>query len=193
MFDLPIAITIGDKQFPIRNKGDYRMVLDCFSALNDIELDEKARTIACLLIFYDGMKSANDLNKLGDLETAVKEMFNFFELNQQNVGAKSKHKLVDWEKDEQLIVSAVNNVAKQEVRAVPYMHWWTFMGYYSAIGECPLSTIIGIRDKIAKGKKLEKHEKEYRKSNPQYFNWDFRTEEEKQADKLVAELWNKGN
>ena len=193
MFDLPIAITIGDKQFPIRNKGDYRMVLDCFSALNDIELDEKSRAIACLLIFYDGMKSASDLDKLGDLETAIKEMFNFFEMNQQAVGAKSNHKLVDWEKDEQLIVSAINNVAKTEVRSLPYLHWWTFMGYYSAIGECPLSTIIGIRDKIAKGKKLEKHEKEYRKSNPQYFNWDFRTEEEKQADKLVAELWNKGN
>ena len=193
MFDLPIAITIGDKQFPIRNKGDYRMVLDCFATLNDMELDEKARTIACLIIFYDGMNSADDLYVLGDIETAIKGMFSFFELNSQSIGAKAKHKLVDWEKDEQLIVSAINNTAKMEVRAVPYMHWWTFMGYYSSIGECPLSTIIGIRDKIARGKKLEKYEKEYRKNNPQYFNWDYRTEEEKEADRLVAELWNKGN
>ena len=193
MFDLPIAITIGDKQFPIRNKGDYRMVLDCFATLNDMELDEKSRTIACLIIFYDGMKSEDDLYSLGDLEAAIKGMFSFFELNNQSIGAKSKHKLVDWEKDEQLIVSAINNTAKMEVRAVPYMHWWTFMGYYSAIGECPLATIIGIRDKIARGKKLEKYEKEYRKNNPQYFNWDYRTEEEKEADRLVAELWNKGN
>ena len=192
MFELPIAITIGNKQFPIRNKGDYRMVLDCFATLNDTELDEKSRAIACLIIFYDGMRSEEDLVNLGNIDEALKAMFDFFDLNRQDVGAKSQHKLIDWEKDEQLIVSAINNVAKTEVRALPYLHWWTFMGYYSAIGESPLSTIIGIRDKIAKGKKLEKYEKEYRKNNPQYFNWDFRTEEQKEADRLVAELWNKG-
>ena len=67
------------------------------------------------------------------------------------------------------------------------------MGYYTAIGECPLSTVIHIRDKIVTGKKLEKYERNFRNSNPQYFTWNSKTIEEKEADRLVRELWNAGD
>ena len=100
-------------------------------------------------------------------------------------------KTIDWEKDSQLISSAVNKVAGQEVRAVEYMHWWTFMGYFNAIGESALSTVVGIRNKIAKGKKLEKYEMEFRRDNPQYFIWDMRTIQQKEEDELINQLWNK--
>ena len=67
------------------------------------------------------------------------------------------------------------------------------MGYYSAIGKCPLSTILNIRDKIVKGKKLEKEERTFRQENPQYFVWNKNTVEEEEADRLVKELWNSGD
>ena len=103
------------------------------------------------------------------------------------------YKLIDWQRDELLIVSAINNVANKEVRAEKYIHWWTFMSYYTAIGNCTLSHIVSIRDKIARHKKLEKHEREFRVENPQYFNWDNRLIDQKEADELVHELWNKGD
>ena len=52
MYNIPTSITIQDKSFGIRNKGDYRVVLDCFSALNDTELTDQERMIAALIIFY---------------------------------------------------------------------------------------------------------------------------------------------
>ena len=66
------------------------------------------------------------------------------------------------------------------------------MGYYSAIGNCPLTTIISIRDKMIRNQKLEKYEKEFRRNNPQYFVWNSRTIEQQEADKLARELWNNG-
>ena len=64
------------------------------------------------------------------------------------------------------------------------MHWWTFISYYMGIGEGGLATVVSIRDKIIKGKKLEKYEKEFKQHNPQYFKWReaVKTEEEKEND-----------
>ena len=64
------------------------------------------------------------------------------------------------------------------------------MGYYLAIGECPLSTVVSIRDKLVRGKKLEKWEREFQLNNPDYFKWDFKSVEEKEAESLIRELWN---
>lgn len=167
------------------------MVLDCFKALQDAELNPKERVFCSLLIFYEDINSIADINKFPDLEVAVKEMYNFFNCGKdQSVGKHMKHRLIDWEKDSQMICSAINKVANKEVRAEPYIHWWTFMGYYSAIGECPLNTIIGIRDKLMKGKKLEKFEKEFKRENPEYFVWNSTSVEATEADKLARELWN---
>lgn len=191
MYNLPVSVTIGDEEFSIRNNGDYRMVLDCFSALEDVDLAPQERLCAALIIFYNNVHDIDELDKLGDIQEAVKQMYNFFNCNRpEGVGKTSHHKLIDWESDSQLICSAVNKVANTEVRALPYLHWWTFMGYYSAIGECPLNTIIGIRNKLMKGKKLEKFEKEFKRENPEYFVWNSTSVEATEADKLARELWN---
>lgn len=192
MYSIPTSVDIDGKEYKIRNNGDYRMVLDCFSALNDTELNTEERLFASLVIFYEDMDeySMESLN----LEVAVNKMFDFFNCGSIDQNAKKvPYKLLDWDKDSQLICSAVNKVANTEIRLVPYMHWWTFMGYYSAVGECLLSTILTIRDKIMKGKKLEKYEREFRRDNPQYFVWNSKTLEQEEADKLIAEMWNSGD
>ncbi len=193
MYELPITISIEGTVYAIRNNGDYRMVLDCFSALNDVELTEQERILTSLSIFYPIFDDAETLFNISEEEIVelTNKMFNFFNCNQKNPGAKTEMKLIDWDGDEQLISSGINNVAKTEIRSVEYCHWWTFMGYYCAIGESPLSTVVGIRNKIAKGKKLEKYEQEFRRDNPQYFIWDSRTLKQKEDDALLQELWNK--
>ena len=193
MFELPTTIRLGGKEFPIRNNGDYRMVLDCFVALQDTELDEQSRTFTCLIIFYNDINSTEDLNKLPDINEAISKMYDFFNCGKPDVGRSLNYNILDWEKDEQIIASAINNVAQTEVRALPYLHWWTFMGYYSAIGESQLATILSIREKIVKGKPLEKYEKEYRRDNPGYFNRDYRSAEQINLEEEIKNIWNKGN
>ena len=195
MYTIPTSVDIGGREWHIRNDGDYRTILDCFSALGDADLDMQERLIASLLIFYDDLSDIDDLILFGEnLEDAVKEMYIFFNCGNrtESVGTKTNYKLIDWEQDEQLICSAVNKVAGKEIRFEPYIHWWTFMGYYTAVGESPISTIISIRDKIIRGKKLEKHEREFRRDNPQYFVWNAKSVEKAEADKLVRNLWNSG-
>ena len=191
MYEIPTTITVGSTEYQIRNKGDYRMVLDCFSALQDASLNSNERLFCSLIIFYEDINCIADINKFEDLEEAATKMFDFFNCGRsQSVGKKMNHKLIDWEQDSQIICSAINKVANKEVRAEPYIHWWTFMGYYSAVGESLLSTIVSIRDKIVRGKKLEKHERTFRQENPEYFVWNTNNIDD-EAEELFNELWNK--
>jgi hypothetical protein len=65
------------------------------------------------------------------------------------------------------------------------------MGYYCSIGESTLATVVAIRDKILKGKKLEKWERQFRSENPQYFNWNYKSAEDVEAEEWLKEVWNK--
>lgn len=193
MYELPTTVTINEQVYAIRNRGDYRMVLDCFQVLNDIELSETERILAFLIIFYEDFNDLESVLSLDEdlLSDLIDNAFLFFNCGQKNAPAETNYKTIDWEGDAQLISSAVNNVAGREIRAESYLHWWTFMGYFNAVGESALSTVVGIRSKIAKGKKLEKYEQEFRSENPQYFNWDMRTLKQKEEDELLNQLWNK--
>lgn len=195
MYELPLSIFVEDEEYKIRNGGDYRMVLDCLEALEDMNLKPLERIYSGLIIFYEDFDSVDDIVKLSDdiVNKLIEKMFLFFNLNEESdTPQKEKPKLVDWQTDETLIISAINNVAGKEIRLEPFIHWWTFIGYYMAIGECSLSTVVGIRDKIAKGKKLEKYEKEFRANNPKYFTIDLRSKTQRANDEWARAVWNEG-
>lgn len=194
-YSIPTEVKINDKTFKIRNKGDYRVVLDCFAVLDDPELDKSERLLGCLFIFYENFSNLVDIEQLtpDELEIAASEMYKFFNCgSDESSSPKHNYKLIDWDGDSQLICSAINKVAKDEIRSIPYLHWWTFMGYYISVGESVLSTVIGIRDKLISNKKLEKWENQFRSENPQYFKWSMRTAEQIAADEYVKNLWNSG-
>ena len=194
MYSLQTSVKIGQASFEIRNKGDFRMVLDCFAALNDDELTAEEQMYSALIIFYEKITCVEDLlvyRKL--LVPLYHEMMKFFNEGEAETRSNTGgYKLIDWEKDSNLIISAVNNVAKTEIRALEYLHWWTFMGYYMAIGECTLSTIISLRYKKAHGDKLEKYEKKFISENPQYFDIDLRSAGQREADDYIRKLWGGG-
>ena len=192
MYEIPTTIEIDNRVFPIRCRGDYRMVLDCFVCLNDTDLTEQERMLASLIIFYEDFNDITDISAEDNstIQKLIKAMYNFFECGENPVHA-TPFKVIDWNKDSQIIASAVNKVANVEVRSVEYLHWWTFMGYFSEVGESVLATVVSIRNKIKRGKKLEKHEKEFMHNNPHYFNWDSRTLEQKQDDDDILAMWNK--
>ena len=68
---------------------------------------------------------------------------------------------MDWEQDERILFPAINSAAGKEVRALDYLHWWTFMGYFMEIRESTYAQVLQLRQKRAKGKKLEKWELEF--------------------------------
>lgn len=193
MYELPTSVSVNDKEFHIRNNGDFRMVLDCFNALGDEELGEDYRVLASLIIFYNELNSLDDCMEYSDyLEELTTKMYWFFNCGQkESPGAQTSKILIDWDGDSQIICAAINNVANVEIRALPYLHWWTFMGYYLSIGESVLATVVSIRNKIVTHKKLEKWEKEFKRDNPEYFIWRSSSVDDREAEKLIKELWNK--
>ena len=211
MYDIPTCVEVNGQSYAIRNQGDYRMVLDCFVALNDNELDIQSKIFSALIIFYeyfsndipDDIEDENVrfeicMKRLDELDTdtleqLVKQMYKFFNCGEDySEDTKKAPKLIDWKEDSQLICSAINKVSGQEIRSVPYMHWWTFMGYYLAIGESPLANIVSIRHKIATGEKLEKYERKFQAENPQYFK-NINNEVDKEYEEFIKSVWNKGS
>ena len=189
-YGLPTSIEINGTEYAITERGDFRMVLDCFSLLNDEEIPKGIRIADCLKIFLEDVNSDEDVLQI-NVEEAVEKMFSFFNCNQLEVGTKANLKLLDWEQDSQLVCAAINNVAQTEIRSEPYLHWWTFMGYYISVGESVLATVISLREKRKTGKKLEKHEQEFIRNNPQYFTTKKEIEEQQADEEWLASVWNK--
>ena len=190
MYELPVTVSINGIEYNIRDKADYRTILGVIDLCQDPDLTPEEQTMSALIVFYEDINNVDDIFEVfGEhLQEAGEQMMRFIGLNDDDpIKPTSKLKLIDWQQDETLIVSAINNVAKTEIRALPYLHWFTFVGYYMAIGESSLATVVSIRNKVAKGKKLENYEKEFKRNNPQYFHW--RREEAENAN-LLNSVWN---
>lgn len=156
-WSLPYSVSIDGKEHSIRNKCDYRIVLDAIRALNDDDLTIEEKINCALFIFYE------NISEIEDFETATKEMFRIINGGEQTDGNQDqKPSLMDWEHDFQQIAPPISRVLGYDVRTPDkYTHWYSFLGGYMEIGECTFSTIVSIRSKRSKGKKLEKWEEEY--------------------------------
>jgi len=155
---LPKTLNVGGTEYKIRS--DYRDIFRIVSAFNDPELSDREKVYVCLKQVY------LDFEKIPKhfYETAYETAVSFIECNMPD--DRPSPKLINWEKDEQLVFPAVNKVAGYEVRSVPYLHWWTFLGYFQGIDrDDTWGFILGIRQKRAKLKKLEKHEQEFYNAN----------------------------
>jgi hypothetical protein len=160
MWSLPIAVEIDGKEYAIRNKCDFRVVLDVISALNDEELEMEQRVQCALFIFYE------DLTELTDVQKAVAEMLKIINLGKEETDEEHKPKLMDWEHDYPQLAPAISRVLGYSVRqATTFTHWYDFIGAYMEIGDCTFANIISIRNKRMKGKKLEDWEQEFYREN----------------------------
>ena len=170
-WNLPISVEIDGTEYPIRNKCDYRVVLDVIKALNDEDLDMQYRIQCALFIFY-GNDELNTQEKVlkafrtkENTQTAIDEMTKIISLGEEKE-QDDKPPIMDWEHDFQQIAPPISRVLGYSVRdANHYTHWWDFIGAYMEIGECTFSNIISIRSKKQKGKKLETWEQEFYREN----------------------------
>lgn len=161
-WDLPIQVQIGDKTFDIRNKCDYRVVLDVMSALNDDDLRPEQKIEVALRIFYQDFFELEDIARI-DFQNAVSEMMTIINCgdNAEEPIQKNKPRLMDWEQDFKWIAPPVSRILGYDVRSPQFTHWYTFIGAYMEIGDCTFNTIVTIRSKRAKGERLEKWELNY--------------------------------
>lgn len=164
---LPKALIVGNKSYRIRS--DYRAVLDILIAMNDPEIfspemtdEEKQfeKIMTMLQILYIDF----DLIPEKYYQEALDKACEFIDCGIKDEG-KQKPQLIDWNQDSPIIVPAINKIYGKDIRSLKYMHWWTFLGLYMEIGESTLSTVVSIRNKKNRGKKLDEWEMEFLKSN----------------------------
>ena len=150
---LPKSLDVGGKRYGINS--DFRIVLNLFEVLQLDELTDLEKAYITVNVLYT--EEIPDK----DFEEAVKKAYWFCDGGDMPKSQPSKVKTLDWKHDESVIFPAINKAAGCEVRTLPYLHWWSFLGYFGEIGEGLFSTVMNIRLKRAEGKKLEKYEKDF--------------------------------
>lgn len=155
-WELPKEAVIGGKTYHLHT--DYREILEIFSYLQDEANPEFLRMLIALALFFEEEVPDPDIP-----EAAA--YFRWFVNCGQEEPKDPGPQLLSWEQDAQDIVADVNKVAGREIRELPYVHWWTFLSWFHGIGEGNLSTLVSIRDKLRRGKKLESWEQEYYRRN----------------------------
>ena len=138
--------------------ADFRDVLEILQYLQDPSLPEFIRWQVALGLFYrqevDPRHSRQAMEYLAWFLTGGCQEEN-----------RPGPKLLDWQQDAGAIISDVNRISGQEIRALPFLHWWTFLSWFHGIGEGQVSALVSIRDKLRRGKKLEGWEKEFYSAN----------------------------
>lgn len=156
-FSLPTTLTVGDREWEIRT--DFRDVLNVLSAFDDPNLESQEKVYVCLLVMY------RDFDEMPEslYSEALEAVMGFIDYNS---GDKSHGpRTMDWEQDAPILFPAVNKVAGCEVRSMEYLHWWTFMGFFMEIQEGVYSTVLSLRSKKNRHKKMEKWEREWWQEN----------------------------
>jgi hypothetical protein len=96
---------------------------------------------------------------------------------------------MDWEQDFQWIVAPVNRVLGRDVREDAPLHWWSFLSAYYEIGDCTFAQIVRIRDMQARGKPMDKADKEWARRNADLIHLKNKYSE---ADDELLAAWTKG-
>ena len=156
---LPTTVDVNGTTYPIQS--DYRAILDILVALTDRELDERDRAEAALTIFYPDF----DEMPVSDYQEALNQCFRFIDHGQENREKRKQPEIMSWAQDFDLYIAPINRIAGCEIRALEYLHWYTFLSYYQEIGDCLFAHVVSIRDKKAVGKPLDKQEREFYRRN----------------------------
>jgi len=154
LWSLPESLPVGGLEQPIR--ADFRQVLQVLMCLEDERLPLFARWRKALRLFY--------LNPIAPehRQEAMEQLCGFISCYGK---PQPGPRLMSWSHDAQLIAAQVNQVAGCEVRQTEFLHWWTFLGYFHAIGPGPFAQVVAIREKRRTGKPLDQAEQEFYSKN----------------------------
>ena len=160
IWTLPTSVVLPSGSYAVN--ADFRDVLGVIQQLENPEGALEERIYIALRLFYEDFFSIPK----GEMEQAAVEMMTFLNCGEPvDPNDPPAPRLLDWEQDGPLIVSDVNKVAGCEIRSLEFLHWWSFISCFRSIGEGALASVVAIRDKLRRGKKLEGWEKEYYRKN----------------------------
>ena len=174
-WSLPTCAQIAGKTY--RLHCDFRDILELMTYLQDASLPEAFRWHIALALFYEPEVPPEDF-------TEAAEYLSEFLCGGEAPSRKPGPKLLDWQQDAQLILSDVNKAAGRELRSEPFVHWWTFLSWFHAIGQGQLSAVVSIRDKLARGKALEGWEKDFYRQNRHRIDLKQHLTPQEEAEKL---------
>ena len=154
LWQLPREAVLEGAIYPIA--WDWRTAMEILTLLEDGRLPEWVRWYRAVKRFF---RTDVPDRLVGE---AARWMAEFLQAGQTGTPGR---KLFDWQQDAAEILADVNRVAGVEVRDTD-VHWWTFLGWFHAIGEGQFSMLVGIRAKLARGEKLTAQEQEFCRRNP---------------------------
>lgn len=155
LYSLPQQVRIQDCDYELNT--DFRVVLQILQALEDASLPEILRWRVALGLFYKCPVPP------AHRQEAMEYLAAFLRCGQPE--GQPGAKLLDWQQDAPAIIAGVNAAAGCEVRALPQVHWWTFLSWFHAMPPGQLSTVVSIRDKLRRGQKLEGWERDFYREN----------------------------
>ena len=138
---------------------DFRDVLEILRWLDgsaDPALTDSERWYVALALFY------RDFSLMPPVQyrEACEAMATFVQAGRPD-GGPCAPRLMDWQQDAALIAAGTARAAGQDLRALPHLHWWSFLGWFDSIADGPFATVVALRDKLRRGKKLEPWEREF--------------------------------
>lgn len=177
---LPKSLEVGGNEYSIRS--DFRDVLRIYAAFDDDELSMHEKALICMVNIYPDYECIPDEY----LQEACEKAYWFVGGGDIPQSEPEKIKTLDWKQDEGILFPAINKAAGFVVRSCEYLHWWEFLGFFGEIGEGLFSSVMNIRQKMAQGKPLEKHEKEFYKRNKNIIN--IKTPEDIEAEEELNKV-----
>lgn len=180
-YTLPTSLEINGVDYPIRS--DFRAILDILIAANDPDASPEEQQEIMFRIIYPGWEAI----PASAYHEACQKAVEF--IDYAVTDKRPKPRTMDWQQDAPLIIPAVNKVAGKEIRAMEYLHWWTFLGYFMEIDEGIFSQVLAIRQKKARRKKLEKWEKEFERNNSELVKLKNTESQEQRREKDALLKW----
>lgn len=156
LWQLPTRATVAGRVYHLNT--DYRDILEIISYLEDPELPEFVRWRIAVALFYEEPVPREAL------QAATAYLADFIRCGSKETPGP---RLMDWQQDAPAILAGVNRVAGREIRAMEYLHWWSFMSWFHAMEPGQLSAVVSIRDRLRRGKPLEPWQQEFYRADPQ--------------------------
>ena len=173
------ALEVGGRSWAIR--ADFRDVLNILDAFDDPELTEAEKAYICLHNLYVDFAEMDR----ADYPEAFLAAVAF--IDHGVAGREAGPRTVDWEQDAPLLFPAVNRAAGYEVRDAEFVHWWTFLGLFMEIRDSVYATVLALRQKRARGEKLEPWERDFWRRNAGICRLKPRLSQAEQAEKARLE------
>ncbi len=156
-YDLPESVRVGRRDYAVFS--DFRAALDIETALADPVLDDRDRAYMVLLLFYRDL----DAMPPEDYPEALERVKWFLRGGEDETAPQPR--VMDWDQDFPLIVSALYPILGADIRGMAHLHWWTLLSALSDAKDCVFTQVVAIRDKQLRGKELDKFEREFLRRN----------------------------